>query len=474
MKRFSWLLACVVLACTPEVSKPARFVARHDALSSGVVISEVYGGAAGTGATYRHDFVELFNRGTAPVDVSGWSVQYTSDTGGSWQPTSLATFAGPLQPGQYLLVRMATGSTGAALPAHDVSGATAMSGTAGKVALVNSMTGLNGTCPSSASIVDLVGYGTAANCSEGGPTANTSPTTSVSRIGNGCTETDSNGNDFIVSGPTPQGSSVIVPCGTQPPVDAGTPGDGGTTPVDAGVVTLPDAGCTVITNWPSGVIRGGYVAADETAFGEREAVQADGGTDVLTLEAYFGGGLTLAAMRTFNSSTRYANCELCALMSTGCDSAGTCAKDFFGQAGSAIVTTATQNEATGQFVGSISSVRFVEWDFVNDQRVTGGECIDVVSTTIDVFWDPPIGGGGGGSTGGGGGAVTGGGSGGGSGGGATGGGSGGGTMEADAGTGGGGGKLGGSSGCGCTSGGEGSLALLVLGALARRRRRSAR
>ena len=99
MKRFSWLLACVVLACTPEVSKPARFVARHDALSSGVVISEVYGGAAGTGATYRHDFVELFNRGTAPVDVSGWSVQYTSDTGGSWQPTSLAGFAGPLQPG---------------------------------------------------------------------------------------------------------------------------------------------------------------------------------------------------------------------------------------------------------------------------------------------------------------------------------------------------------------------------------------
>ena len=214
MKRSSWLLVCVVLGCTPEVSKPARFAARHDALSSGVVISEVYGGAAGSGATYRHDFVELFNRGTAPVDVSGWSVQYTSDTGGSWQPTSLAGFTGPLQPGQYLLVRMATGSTGTALPAHDVSGASAMSGTAGKVALVSSMTGLSGTCPSSASIVDLVGYGAASNCSEGGPTANTSATTSVSRIGNGCTETDSNANDFIVSGPSPQGSSVTVPCGT--------------------------------------------------------------------------------------------------------------------------------------------------------------------------------------------------------------------------------------------------------------------
>ena len=465
MKRSSCLLVCVALACAPELSKPSGFAARHDALSSGVVISEVYGGAAGSSATYRHDFVELFNRGTAPVDVSGWSVQYTSDTGGSWQPTSLAGFAGPLQPGQYLLVRMATGGTGTALPAHDVSGATAMSGTAGKVALVNTMTGLNGTCPSSSSIVDLVGYGTAANCSEGGPTANTSPTTSVSRIANGCTETDSNSTDFIVSGPTPQGSSVTVPCGTMPPIDAGMP------PMDAGT-TLPDAGCTVITNWPSGVIRGGYVAAKQTTFGEREAIQADGGIDVLRVEAYAGAGLTLPATRTFNSATRYASCELCAMLSTGCDSAGVCAKDFFGQAGSATVTTAARNEATGQFVGSLSSVRFIEWDFMSDQRVARGECVDVVSTTIDVFWDPPTGGGGGGMTGGGtgGGTVTGGGSG--TGGGATGGGSDGGMMEVDAGTGGGGGsgKLGGMSGCGCTGGGEGLPGLLMLGALALRRR----
>ena len=45
-----------------------------------------------------------------------------------------------------------------------------MSGTAGKVALVNTTVPLNGACPTGASILDLVGYG-AANCSEDGHAA---------------------------------------------------------------------------------------------------------------------------------------------------------------------------------------------------------------------------------------------------------------------------------------------------------------
>jgi hypothetical protein len=45
--------------------------------SPGVVISQVYGGG-NSGATYTHDFIELFNRGTVPISLAGWSVQYGS------------------------------------------------------------------------------------------------------------------------------------------------------------------------------------------------------------------------------------------------------------------------------------------------------------------------------------------------------------------------------------------------------------
>ena len=37
------------------------------AASNDVVISQVYGGGGNTGATYTHDFVELFNRGSMPI-----------------------------------------------------------------------------------------------------------------------------------------------------------------------------------------------------------------------------------------------------------------------------------------------------------------------------------------------------------------------------------------------------------------------
>ena len=48
------------------------------AVSPGVVISQVYGGG---GVTYTHDFVELHNNGSTPVNVTGWTVQYASATG---------------------------------------------------------------------------------------------------------------------------------------------------------------------------------------------------------------------------------------------------------------------------------------------------------------------------------------------------------------------------------------------------------
>jgi predicted extracellular nuclease len=50
-----------------------------------LVISQLYGGGGNAGATFKHDFIEIYNRGTSTVDLTGWSVQYNSAAGsGNW------------------------------------------------------------------------------------------------------------------------------------------------------------------------------------------------------------------------------------------------------------------------------------------------------------------------------------------------------------------------------------------------------
>ena len=46
--------------------------------TSNVVVSQIFAGGGNAGATYTNDFVELFNRGAAAVNVTGWTVQYAS------------------------------------------------------------------------------------------------------------------------------------------------------------------------------------------------------------------------------------------------------------------------------------------------------------------------------------------------------------------------------------------------------------
>lgn len=181
------------------------------ASTSGVVISQVYGGGGNSGATYTHDFVEIFNAGSTAVSLSGWSVQYASASGSSWAVTNLS---GSLQPGQYHLVRMAQGAGGTvALPTPDTLGSTAMASASGKVALVSSTTALSGSVPSSGSLVDLVGYGTV-SAAEGSAAPTLSNSTANARAANGCTDTDNNANDFAAGAPTPRNTaSAFNSCG---------------------------------------------------------------------------------------------------------------------------------------------------------------------------------------------------------------------------------------------------------------------
>jgi len=181
-----------------------------------VKISQVYGGGGNSGSTYTNDFVELYNSGSTPVSLDGWSVQATSATATSWTANGAPTLlSGVIQPGHYYLVQESQGSGGTTpLPTPDAAGVITMSGTQAKVALVAGTAALSGACPSG--LVDLVGYG-GANCSEASPTPSLSNTTAAIRRNNGCVDTDNNLNDFLLGGPIPRNSaSPVNSCGGDP------------------------------------------------------------------------------------------------------------------------------------------------------------------------------------------------------------------------------------------------------------------
>jgi hypothetical protein len=177
-----------------------------------VVISQVFGGGGSGVAVPNADYVELHNRGASPVSVAGWSVQYASAAGSGWGAITVA-LSGSIPPGAYYLVRMQSPQgTGTALPAPNASGGNYnMSATAGKVALVSSTTALVGNCPTSASLVDFIGYGATADCNEGGANAPAlTNSTALHRAQTACADVNRNLSDFTTSAPNPRNTSSPV------------------------------------------------------------------------------------------------------------------------------------------------------------------------------------------------------------------------------------------------------------------------
>jgi hypothetical protein len=178
-----------------------------------VVISDLYGAGNNSGAIWRNDFAVLHNRSLVQtVSLTGWSFQYGSATGSTWAVHNLS---GTISPGGYFLVQMSGGTTnGAALPTADLTIVRDMGGSAGKLALVSSTTALSGACPTGGNIVDFVGFGSTANCSETAPTLTVQTATSGLRLGDGCTDTNNNSADFATSTAAPKNSSSpVVMCG---------------------------------------------------------------------------------------------------------------------------------------------------------------------------------------------------------------------------------------------------------------------
>ncbi|HYW70715.1 MAG TPA: Calx-beta domain-containing protein, partial [Pyrinomonadaceae bacterium] len=202
------------------VSQGTATIANDD--GANVSISQIYAGGGNTGAPYANDFVELFNRTTATIDINSWSIQTATATGTSWTVIRLcpANQTCLIGPNKYYLIQLAGGTIGSPLPAADATGATNFATTGGKVALVASTTAISGnaagtapfggtTCPviGLASVLDFVGYGNA-TCFEGNAAAPAqSNTTAGFRANGGCADANANSTDFTNGPPNPRNAA---------------------------------------------------------------------------------------------------------------------------------------------------------------------------------------------------------------------------------------------------------------------------
>ena len=270
-------LAVAVVAVVPLAATPPAAAAG----STGLVISQVYGGGGMSGASYNADFVELFNRGTVTQSLLGWSLQFAPGGGAGW---SVMPLSGTLEPGKHLLVRLGTsGSSGASLPAADMVNTGVNLGTSGKVA-IRANTSAYTSCAEGWSI-DLVSYGYA-DCAEFTPGPLLSATTAGVRRGGGCTDTDNNFNDIAQASPYPRNSSAAAhPCsgGTTPPPPTGSAN-----------LTISAVGSP-----PSTIVRGQSFTASDTVRNAGTAIAGSSST------AYYlsgdwapGGDLALSGTRS--------------------------------------------------------------------------------------------------------------------------------------------------------------------------------
>lgn len=175
-----------------------------------IVISEAYGGGGNAGATFKQDFVELYNNTNSNINLSGYYLFYASAGGTTFSYSTALT--GIILAKSYFLVQEATGAAGTInIPTADVVGSIGMSGTAFKLALTNSST--TPTSVTDANVVDFVGAGSTASLYEGTTKAPApSNTTSIARTitGGVAIDTNENGADFTTGEPTPMNGAFSV------------------------------------------------------------------------------------------------------------------------------------------------------------------------------------------------------------------------------------------------------------------------
>ena len=186
--------------------------------TAAVVINEVYGGGGNAGATYKRDFIELYNTSDTAVPLAGWSVQYASATGAF---SNVDALEGTIPAHAYWIVAESAGTGGTVDVPNDepAPGTLAMSGTGGKVLLARTTTAQNAcatTCAAAPDVVDLVGWGTTTTGYSGsGAAPATTNSTSVSRNDAHANTTD-NAADFTAGTRRPRAAAMRATRVTRP------------------------------------------------------------------------------------------------------------------------------------------------------------------------------------------------------------------------------------------------------------------
>lgn len=311
---FMWataVIAAVVMALSPTANS-------EEPLKYGVVISAMYAGGGNTGATYTHDYIEIFNASNAPVDITGWSVQYSNPVSAHWQKTFLPEIV--MLPGQYLLARQDDGPHGTVTPPADAQGSVGMQGDGSyKVTIVRSRLTIHNHSPyldpsMDGKIEDFFGGGVA-NHYEGQPANNGFPTNWTQawyRHDGGCQDTDNNNNDFYVGPAYPNARSLaspLAPCsgiGTTGTIDStATVSSGDPVTVTVNDADLPGTSVvisatasngdseTLTLNGSGGSFSGNFTVANAPANAGNGALDVQSGTITFTyVDALDGGGLT--------------------------------------------------------------------------------------------------------------------------------------------------------------------------------------
>lgn len=304
----------------------AGLAASAPALGADVVINQLYAHSHSASSNFGHDFVELYNRGGAPVSLAGMRVQYQSATGSGWTSVT-ALPAVTLAPGQYFLLRGARDQGRNPIENFDVQApGFNMAGATGKVAISDG-----------SQILDLVGYGSA-NLSEGAPAPSPTLEQSLQRAAAGCQDSDDNRADFVLApvvgprtttsplqacgdtGPAPK--PIMLACPATVQVEQGRGGSALLSAIDGDAIVnragLVSGGVTGITlgGFTPATVAGGKAEARlevaDTLAGGRYPVQVEFGNDAgeaerCTIDVAVAGLLTIPQIQGSGDTSPYAN-----------------------------------------------------------------------------------------------------------------------------------------------------------------------
>lgn len=179
----------------------------EEAVSAKVIINQIYGGGGNKDATYKNDYVELYNPTNKDIDLTGWTLQYASKAGDFKLEADypvIVELSGVIKAGKYYLIQLGAGAGGTKnLPTPDALGGINASATEGKFVLTNKKEAVKSL--TDAHVMDYVGYGPGANIYEGsGPAI--SPSNTLAIIRKDFADTNDNKADFKTATPTPRNS----------------------------------------------------------------------------------------------------------------------------------------------------------------------------------------------------------------------------------------------------------------------------